>query len=413
MATQEPNVYAGLSVVIGGLMYARPKFFAKVMGELLFWVGEDKMTFGSDYSIWEPKWQVEGFVDWDYPSDEFSDYPRVTVDTKKKILGSQRRQALRHRGSRGVPDRGRFGSRGAGRRSAGRRRSQGVTERAQILAALDQVRDPELDEPVTALGFVSSCAVSAAGDVQVRLRLPTYFCAPNFAFLMVADAYDAVSGVDGVRHAEVILEDHFAVGRHQRRGRGPGRVRPVLRRSSRRGAGRAPDRLRAQGRAGRDRPGLPAPAGRGTEHRRPRRAHPGRRPAVARPGSAALAAGRARSARRRRLAAARRRRHRRGGRRTGAAAAPAPGPADPGQPRGQRQHLRRDAAAPLRNRRDTANWRRSDEGRPVARVQQAAHRRRGPRTQGDGSARRGGQDRRSGRVPHRPAHHPRSVGRAR
>ena len=87
-----------------------------------------------------------------------------------------------------------------------------MTERAQILAALDQVRDPELDEPVTALGFVSSCAVSAAGDVQVRLRLPTYFCAPNFAFLMVADAYDAVSGVGGVRHAEVILEDHFASG---------------------------------------------------------------------------------------------------------------------------------------------------------------------------------------------------------
>ena len=48
-------------------MHARPRFFAKVMGELLFWVGEDKMTFGSDYSIWEPKWQVEGFVDWDYP----------------------------------------------------------------------------------------------------------------------------------------------------------------------------------------------------------------------------------------------------------------------------------------------------------------------------------------------------------
>jgi predicted TIM-barrel fold metal-dependent hydrolase len=87
MATQEPNVYAGLSVAVGGLMYARPKFFAKVMGELLFWVGEDKMTFGSDYSIWEPKWQVEGLVDWNYPSEEFSDYPEVTTATKKKILG--------------------------------------------------------------------------------------------------------------------------------------------------------------------------------------------------------------------------------------------------------------------------------------------------------------------------------------
>ena len=88
MATQEPNVYAGLSVVTGGLMHARPRFFAKVMGELLFWVGEDKMTFGSDYNIWTPKWQVEGIVDWDYPEGaEYDDYPRLGVDGKKKILG--------------------------------------------------------------------------------------------------------------------------------------------------------------------------------------------------------------------------------------------------------------------------------------------------------------------------------------
>ena len=87
MATQEPNVYAGLAVVVGGLMHARPRFFAKVMGELLFWVGEDKMMFGSDYAIWEPKWQVEGLVDWDYPDDTFSDYPRWTTSAKKKMLG--------------------------------------------------------------------------------------------------------------------------------------------------------------------------------------------------------------------------------------------------------------------------------------------------------------------------------------
>jgi metal-sulfur cluster biosynthetic enzyme len=72
------------------------------------------------------------------------------------------------------------------------------------------VRDPELDEPITTLGFVSSCTISADGNTQVRLRLPTYFCAPNFAFLMVADAYDAVSALPGVRATEVVLEDHFA-----------------------------------------------------------------------------------------------------------------------------------------------------------------------------------------------------------
>ena len=79
-----------------------------------------------------------------------------------------------------------------------------------MLDALATVRDPELDEPITALGFVASCTVSGDGDAQVRLRLPTYFCAPNFAFLMVADAYDAVSALPGVRHTEIVLEDHFA-----------------------------------------------------------------------------------------------------------------------------------------------------------------------------------------------------------
>jgi uncharacterized protein len=87
MATQERNVYAGLAVVIGGLMHARPRFFAKVMGELLFWVGEDKMLFGADYAIWEPRWQVEGLVDWNYPDDTFSDFPAFTTTSKKKILG--------------------------------------------------------------------------------------------------------------------------------------------------------------------------------------------------------------------------------------------------------------------------------------------------------------------------------------
>jgi predicted TIM-barrel fold metal-dependent hydrolase len=71
-------------------MHARPRFFAKVMGELLFWVGEDKMLFGSDYGIWEPKWQIDGFLDWDYPDpdhEEFSDYPRLNAAGKRKILG--------------------------------------------------------------------------------------------------------------------------------------------------------------------------------------------------------------------------------------------------------------------------------------------------------------------------------------
>ena len=76
--------------------------------------------------------------------------------------------------------------------------------------ALKTVLDPELDEPITDLGFVASCTVSDDGVAEVHLRLPTFFCAPNFSFLMVADAHDAVSAVPGVTRAVVVLEDHHA-----------------------------------------------------------------------------------------------------------------------------------------------------------------------------------------------------------
>jgi len=79
-----------------------------------------------------------------------------------------------------------------------------------VWAALGTVLDPEIDEPITELDFVESCTVSEQGVAAVRLRLPTFFCAPNFSFLMVADAYDAVSAVPGVTHAEIALLDHHA-----------------------------------------------------------------------------------------------------------------------------------------------------------------------------------------------------------
>ena len=84
-----------------------------------------------------------------------------------------------------------------------------MTDREDVLAALGTVYDPELDEPITALRFVSSCDVSEAGDVDVRLRLPTPQCAPNFAYLMAADARDAVRRLPGVGEVTVVLEDHY------------------------------------------------------------------------------------------------------------------------------------------------------------------------------------------------------------
>lgn len=76
-----------------------------------------------------------------------------------------------------------------------------------VLAALDTVVDPELDEPITDLGFVRSVAIDEDG-VTVHLRLPTSFCSPNFAYLMASDAVDALRAVRDVRQVRVLLDDH-------------------------------------------------------------------------------------------------------------------------------------------------------------------------------------------------------------
>lgn len=77
----------------------------------------------------------------------------------------------------------------------------------QVLAALATVSDPELDEPITELGFVRSIRVDDAG-VTVHLRLPTSFCSPNFAYLMASDAQDALRQVEGLGRTVVQLDDH-------------------------------------------------------------------------------------------------------------------------------------------------------------------------------------------------------------
>jgi metal-sulfur cluster biosynthetic enzyme len=84
-----------------------------------------------------------------------------------------------------------------------------VITRARVLAALATVHDPELDEPITSLGFVGSCVVTGGGDVDVHLRLPTPQCAPNFAFLMASDAREAVRRLPGVGEVGVALDDHY------------------------------------------------------------------------------------------------------------------------------------------------------------------------------------------------------------
>jgi len=86
IAVQEANVYGGLAVAMP-FIYSRPRYFAKIIGELLYWLDEDRLLFASDYAIWQPKWLVEMFVDFQIPEDMQGEYGTLTPDMKRKILG--------------------------------------------------------------------------------------------------------------------------------------------------------------------------------------------------------------------------------------------------------------------------------------------------------------------------------------
>ncbi|MDX6213762.1 MAG: uncharacterized protein QOF82_2849 [Frankiales bacterium] len=85
IATQEPNVHAGLAVAMP-FIHTRPRYFAEIIGELLYWIGEDRIQFSSDYALWTPKWLIEKFVDFQIPAD-MTEYAPLTPDVKRKILG--------------------------------------------------------------------------------------------------------------------------------------------------------------------------------------------------------------------------------------------------------------------------------------------------------------------------------------
>ena len=87
IATQETNVYAGIAVALP-FIHSRPAYFAHVMAELLFWVGPDKILYGSDYGIWTPKWLIDKFMEFEIPEEMTKETGSVlTLENKKKILG--------------------------------------------------------------------------------------------------------------------------------------------------------------------------------------------------------------------------------------------------------------------------------------------------------------------------------------
>ncbi len=87
IAGQEPNVYGGLALVTS-FIHARPRYFGQMLADLLYFLGPDRLIFGSDYGITSPKWIVEEFMAYRFPDDLAREAQNeLTLDVKRKILG--------------------------------------------------------------------------------------------------------------------------------------------------------------------------------------------------------------------------------------------------------------------------------------------------------------------------------------
>ena len=84
-----------------------------------------------------------------------------------------------------------------------------VDKAAEVWRRLDKVVDPELDEPVTTLEFVTHVDVDAQDRVTIGFRLPTYWCAANFAFMMVDDLRAAAQSLPWVKAVDVEIGEHM------------------------------------------------------------------------------------------------------------------------------------------------------------------------------------------------------------
>jgi uncharacterized protein len=87
ISARSPNLYASLAVALA-FVHNRPRFFANVMANLLFWLGPDRICYGTDFPIWYPHWQLDDLAGFSLPSDIEDEYGvSLTDETLGKILG--------------------------------------------------------------------------------------------------------------------------------------------------------------------------------------------------------------------------------------------------------------------------------------------------------------------------------------
>jgi hypothetical protein len=90
LSEELPNVYAELGTTWASMIVTFPTVAAHVLGQLLKYMGPDRILFGSD-SPWygSPQWQIDAFWRFEIPEEirEKWGYPQLTKSAKRKILG--------------------------------------------------------------------------------------------------------------------------------------------------------------------------------------------------------------------------------------------------------------------------------------------------------------------------------------
>jgi hypothetical protein len=90
LAAPYRNVYAEIGTTFASTVITFPTVCAHILGQLLKFMGEDRVVFGSD-AVWygSPQWQIEAL--WRFQIPEAMrrryGYPKLTPAIKRKILG--------------------------------------------------------------------------------------------------------------------------------------------------------------------------------------------------------------------------------------------------------------------------------------------------------------------------------------
>src|SRR4051812_49645600 len=85
-----PNCYAEIGTTWASSVVTFPSIAAHILGQLLKFLGEDRVVFGSD-SVWygSPQWQIEALWRFRVPQGvrEKDGYPELTQRARRENLG--------------------------------------------------------------------------------------------------------------------------------------------------------------------------------------------------------------------------------------------------------------------------------------------------------------------------------------